>query len=83
MKICKKNTFQKISLFSLSLFAHLGVCGFPSAVGPDRDLYARQDPHAEDFSDPDLQGASVAEDPRECGDGSVPGVRPGVGRSGD
>ena len=47
------------------------VCGLPSAAGSNRHLHARQDPHTQDLSHPDLQGSPVAEGARECGHGLV------------
>lgn len=51
----------------------LGVCGFPGATWPDRNLYAWQDPHTEDFPHSDLQGSLVAEDSWEHCHGSLSG----------
>ena len=55
-----------------------GVRGFPGTARSDRDLHAWQGPDAEDLAHPDLQSPLVAEDSRECHDGSVSGVRPGA-----
>ena len=51
-----------------------GVCRFPSAIGSDWNFHARKNPNPEDLSDPNFPGPFVAEDPRECGHGSVPSV---------
>ena len=51
-----------------------GLCGFPSTAGSDRNLHARENPHPQDFPDPDLQGSLVAENPRECRHGPVSGT---------
>ena len=48
--------------------------GLPGATRPHRHLHARQDSHAEDLPHPDLQSASLAEDPRVHHHGLVPGV---------
>lgn len=47
----------------------------PGAAGPHGHLHARQDPHAQDQSHPDLPRASLAEGARERGHGPVSGVR--------
>ncbi len=52
-------------------FLSSGVRGFPGAAWPDRNLYARQDPHSEDLPHSDLQGSLVAEDSREHCHGSL------------
>ena len=59
---------------SLPLFLASGVRGLSGAAGPDRDLHAWQDPHAEDLSHPDLPRSPVAEDPREHRYGLVSGA---------
>ena len=58
---------------SITFFFLTGVCRLSGAAGPDRYLHARQDPHTEDLSHPDLPSSLVAEDPREHRYGSVSG----------
>lgn len=43
------------------------------ATGPDGHLHARKDPYSQDLPHPDLPCPLVAEDPRVCRDGLVPG----------
>lgn len=50
----------RAGLWSLSFLA--GIRRLPGAAGPDRNLYAWQDPHAEDLSHPDLPSSLVAKD---------------------
>lgn len=66
----KKNLSSYILHFFL---LSLGVCGFPGTTWPDRNLYARQDPHTEDLPHSDLQGSLVAEDSWEHCHGSLSG----------
>ena len=65
---------QSLSVSTLLLFLPSGVRGLSGAAGPDRYLHARQDPHAEDLSHPDLPSSLVAEDPREHRYGLVSGA---------
>lgn len=56
-----------------TFFVPSGICRLSGAAGPNRYLYAWQDPHAEDLSHPDLPSPLVAEDSREHRDGLVSG----------
>ena len=42
--------------------AILGICRLTSTVGSNWYIYAWEDPHTEDLTDPNIQSSFVAED---------------------
>lgn len=72
--ILRTSVSQSLSVSTVLLCLPSGVRGLSGAAGPDRYLHARQDPHPEDLSYPDLPSSLVAEDPREHSYGLVSGA---------
>ena len=50
------------------------LCRFPGPVGSHWDILARQDSYAEDLTDSDFPGPSLAKDTRVCRHGPVPSI---------